>query len=118
MTDYLTKLKEIAEKATPGPYYVQDAEPGYASVFAVDKTGDELVCRQAFSSDAHHIATFNPSTVLILLDVIERQREALEWYASVERPADEYSSDCGERARRCKGETNTILAGLAEKGEK
>lgn len=85
------KLREVAEKATPGPW--ERFDNGYWSVigqstFSVvsaskDSDGErELITREKGSyENATFIATFNPETVLKLIERLERYRAALKFYA-------------------------------------
>lgn len=84
----IKKYRETAEAATPGPW--ERFDNGYWSVigqstFSVvsesrDSDGDrELITREKGSyENATFIATFNPETVLRLLDTIERYEAALK----------------------------------------
>lgn len=103
----LAKLREIAEAATPGPwispwhlecenaeeygFYAANGEK-VVGLFWFD--GYHLECSE---ENARHIATFDPPTVLALLDEIERLRRAVEQVEWEQRPAncpicDEYKS--------------------------
>ena len=88
MTDLdLTKLREIAEAATDGPWEssVVKVEPDADDALrgmGVIRSGIGIVFMSAngpeiLVSDATHIATFDPPTVLALLDEIEELRAAL-----------------------------------------
>ena len=93
MTDFV-KLREIAEKATPGPWSNDRADDPSASfeVFGHDGSDYENFvadCRTG-RADAEFIATFDPPTVLSLLADRARMekalREAEEVLALVEQP--------------------------------
>lgn len=114
--DY-AKLREIAEKATTGPWF-QSGMPWYSSRSAIlagspdphvgriiadtetwEGEWDELIENgvqlATADDDARHIATFDPPTVLALLAENERMAEALrdaeETLALVEQPRSEDS---------------------------
>jgi hypothetical protein len=71
--DPTAKLREVAEAATPGPWYAEhhgpvsciDAAPRYPDPSASDPVGEV-----ATEADATHVATFDPPTVLALIDVV------------------------------------------------
>ena len=88
----LTELREIAEAATPGPWGVYDANEGmspprpYWSVandeFHNPTNYDALAIidisvNYGVKADADHIATFDPPTVLALVDEVERLRAGI-----------------------------------------
>lgn len=102
----LSALRKVAEAATPGPWsalgtgrsggdhwYVCDEGEAIASISAQD--GINEAQREP---DATHMATFDPPTVLALLDELERlQREARgpkfsERLAMAQQAWDEYRS--------------------------
>ena len=67
-----TKLRELAQKATPGPWeqinHIVFTETGNLEwVVANARSGNSII-------DAGYIAAANPSTVLALLDEIDRLR--------------------------------------------
>lgn len=69
----LNELRKIAEAATPGPWEAYDRGIGYE----VYQSGSDWCLnsgqRETFSkSDATHIATFDPPTVLALLSRLEQ----------------------------------------------
>lgn len=83
-------LREVASKATPGPW------SSYATSSAADMplrwtiAGHGATVAQFFATNlpeqeqvanAHYIALAHPAAVLELLDECERMREALNWYA-------------------------------------
>lgn len=85
MTDLdLTKLREIAEAATPGPWefepsgYSECGEPRCCSEYWENRIWSQrLILAESMELsdvDATHIATFDPPTVIALLDEIERLR--------------------------------------------
>ena len=74
-------LREAAEKATPGPWYVHD-KPCEDGNYGIDNSDKEFLAeavvwwgfaRQSIwrEEDAKHIAAANPATVLALLDELE-----------------------------------------------
>ena len=65
----LENLRKLAEAATPGPWVVE----GYR----IFQQGGEIVAHVEPGS-RDFIAAANPQAVLALLDLIKRQREALE----------------------------------------
>jgi len=77
MTVDTTKLRELAQAATPGPWRSTDAiewdecvaEISYWHVF--QEEGTEL---SSMDNDAEYIAAANPATVLALLDEIDKLR--------------------------------------------
>ena len=78
MSDNLDTLRKTAEAATPGPWEASDRGIGYE---VHDASGYELNSgmRETFTeSDATHIATFDPSTVLALLSRLEQAEQAVQ----------------------------------------
>ena len=74
-------LREAAEKATPGPWYVHD-KPCEDGNYGIDTSDKEFLAeavvwwgfsRQSIwrEEDAKHIAAANPAAVLALLDELE-----------------------------------------------
>ena len=90
----LKKLREVAERATPGPWDEGDGkygETGY--VYCDNAMGSAVaVCygkalpytvfsREQEKANAAFIATFNPQTILALLDAYEASARDAERYA-------------------------------------
>jgi len=78
MTLNLDTLRKIAEAATPGPWEASDRGIGYE---VHDASAYELNSgmRETFTeSDATHIATFDPPTVLALLSRLEQAEQAVQ----------------------------------------
>jgi hypothetical protein len=80
----LKKLREVAERATPGPWEIEEAvcgEHGTSTtaiyhrhnyhVYEVIETGCSCGDEAISPADADFIATFNPQTILALLDAYE-----------------------------------------------
>lgn len=81
-------LREAAEKATPGPWYVHD-KPCEDGNYGIDTSDKEFIAeavvwwgfsRQSIwrEEDAKHIAAANPATVLALLDELEAKERRIE----------------------------------------
>lgn len=89
-------LREAAEKATPGPWYVHD-KPCEDGNYGIDTSDKEYLAeavvwwgfaRQSIwrEEDAKHIAAANPATVLALLDELERKEEQrANWFQMAEK---------------------------------
>lgn len=69
------RLRRAAEAATPGPWRVSPVERGNALVGGDPEIGDAPYAEVRTVPDAEFIATFDPPTVLALLD----EMEALRW---------------------------------------
>lgn len=75
----LRELKEIAEKATPGPWE-QDVDTVWADdcdhhpILGPDYANHTCRSGEQTVANAAHIATFDPPTVLSLLSDLERAR--------------------------------------------
>lgn len=85
MTINLDTLRKTAEAATPGPWEASDRGIGYE---VHDASGYELNSgmRETFTeSDATHIATFDPPTVLELIDRAEAAERALDFHSQRDR---------------------------------
>lgn len=115
----LVKLREIAEKATPGPWSHDRADDPSASfeVFGHDGSDYENFvadCRTG-RADAEFIATFDPPTVLSLLADRARMEKAIELLAEVYEAARDVSmaavqDDDGEWS--IKGDPEAMLGRL------
>lgn len=119
----IKKLREIASAATPGPWFEMDGErilvnleqlPTNANGLLAevgDPTKMEPMGRQTpqTNANAKFIATFNPETVLRLLDTIERYEAALNEIAfSGDLASGEgiYKAECAREALRADAEEN------------
>jgi hypothetical protein len=83
----LENLRKVALAATQGPWsYCEDEEHLHADTMQ-DAGGEPYHIIHNDGSIAvknqKHIATFNPTTVLALLDALQEAREALEFYGSL-----------------------------------
>lgn len=76
MTIDTTQLRELAQKASPGPWYT--SAPSEHAVWYDIKDGRYLIAdtSSGFTDDgnAEYIAAANPATVLALLDELDRLR--------------------------------------------
>ena len=75
----LTKLREIAEAATDGPWNLHTLRTDETHDIrgSIDDEANIVIYAECEDADAHHIATFDPPTVLALIDELERLRETL-----------------------------------------
>lgn len=91
MTDDLTALRELAEEATPGPWEAlgRSIEQMYWNAeFPENPVSCEVECSSycyggtgrgvGRSEDSQFIAAANPTTILALLDRLERAEAAIE----------------------------------------
>lgn len=90
--DDLPKLRELAQKATPGPWRdvgmaVTAKELGYARVADTELNNEFMAENDAF------IATLNPATVIELLDMIERLRKDYRMHAEIADNLGEFLDD-------------------------
>ena len=89
MATDLKTLREVAERATPGPWFWAMTKSDEHTSLMRSGSGDYIICPQAeigdyglsvtqwndvSPSDAAHIAAFDPPTVLALIDEVERLR--------------------------------------------
>lgn len=77
-----SKLREIASKATPGPWANDDKVNTFLLTAGRDRDGAFIypacTCYSANSeANVAFIATFNPSTVLSLLDALDEAERAI-----------------------------------------
>ena len=105
----IKRLREVAETATPGEWVKWsdcNRREGHRPEIHARLIGDPLICVGRHEGigpdyrpdvDMAHIATFNPTTVLALLDVVERYETALEEIAQHQGTLD--SSGCYYIAR-------------------
>lgn len=78
------QLREVAEKATPGPWRY-DYEPGYCGeIIAASGTCLATFNDEPSASTAAHIATFNPALVMKMLDVVEAA-QAIDKYLPIDK---------------------------------
>ena len=136
--DRLQELRRIAEAATPGPWtspweQKDGFDPEEYGFYGA--SGDKIVGLlwydgwhlECSEENARHIATFDPTTVLALLDEIERLRRERETLAAAVRAWDDYAKtiiengplafdaiDAMERAEQRHREALALLDG--EKG--
>lgn len=97
--DTFKKYREIAERATPGPWFVNKK---YQHEVLSDDSDEKwhMTAQADLHSTAHFIATFNPKTVLRLLDTIERYKAPLEFYAERKNwAAESYKSECLDKIK-------------------
>ena len=95
----LTKLKELAKNATPGPWHEQH-EIAYG-VDIEDSNGDWLaqsnkVCVGAnqATKNAQYIAAANPETILKLIESVEEMERALDAYNIHPKKSDDWDLAC------------------------
>jgi hypothetical protein len=85
----LDQLKEIAKKATPGPWFAR--EPSVHGNWVVENTIGMWIDVPQGESTARHIANCNPKTVLTLIECLEMAIKELKFYG------DRRTYDAGER---------------------
>lgn len=68
--NHLAEMRRVAEAATPGPWRKGDGSPA-TSIVVYPAAPSNLDIFTGSDQDAAHIATFDPPTVLALLDVVE-----------------------------------------------
>ena len=85
----LTKLREIAMAATPGPWEHVPLFAGEEVVYRSDLA--VAVARSSNQIDGRYIATFSPEMVLKLLEVIDAAEECLEGFTRHPHPAMKYN---------------------------
>ena len=85
----LQELRRIAEAATPGPWWVdgwevrtKDGDRFIASIAPAFRGDHPDASCWELDANIRHIATFNPPTVLAMLDEIERLRRERETLAA------------------------------------
>lgn len=81
----LNELRKVAEAATPGPWEV--ADEGYDERYVYDSAAGQMCWTPDLPghwslADATHIATFDPSTVLALLDRVAELEAKVERLAA------------------------------------
>lgn len=80
MTD-LKKLRELAEKANPGPW-IEKRDPFDVERIHVVDQDDEIICSvRGTTRNSYFIATANPQAIIELLDRLERYEKALIEFA-------------------------------------
>lgn len=87
----LKKLRELAEKATKGPWinggddwpFIYQTNHITRDIWTIAELGNHygMNTGKKVDEDAEFIAASNPTTILQLLDELQDYREALEWYA-------------------------------------
>ncbi|GGJ59154.1 ead/Ea22-like family protein [Glutamicibacter ardleyensis] len=104
----LTELRKIAEAATPGNWipfepgeepgywwvWLEEKLPWYGGIAQVSESDPGSVCQAMITdsrdpaqdkADATHIATFQPSTVLALIERVEAAEQALDFHTQRDR---------------------------------
>lgn len=75
----LKKLREVADRATPGPWSFSQADGEWVIRGADnDYIGGLMKGTRKLADTAVFVATFNPRTILALLDAYEASQSALE----------------------------------------
>ena len=103
-------LREAAEKATPGPWYVHD-KPCEDGNYGIDTSDKEFLAeavvwwgfaRQSIwrEEDAKFIAAANPAAVLALLDELEKEKGYASAYEGEKWHYHQLAESEGERANR------------------
>jgi hypothetical protein len=118
MTD-LTELRRIAEAATPGPWFQGRDGRHYESDLDVyserepSDTSHDIATHIWSVADAAHIATFDPPTVLALLDRLERAEKAIADALALFRPGASVplGASIARHTDRLMAEGHRILAG-------
>src|SRR6185312_2474494 len=101
--DEIARLREIAEKATPGPWRATNEHLGWLVLSSPSEDVVEIISKEKgpvdrWQPNAAHIATFDPPTVLALLDELEKARtELAKWNEEALRRDDAYSALLTER---------------------
>ena len=108
MTDLdLTMLRKVAEQATPGPWAMWNPSDGESHITIGSKVAwRSVVSASGFTddepiphwADARHIATFDPATVLALLDRLETAEATIQRVREV-HGMDDYGTceNCSDR---------------------
>ncbi|HBL9065104.1 ead/Ea22-like family protein [Enterobacter hormaechei] len=130
-------LREAAEKATPGPWYVHD-KPCEDGNYGIDTSDKEFLAeavvwwgfaRQSIwrEEDAKHIAAANPATVLALLDELEAAEKRIAEMQALARGVKQFSEfqichygateDYAKGYIDCQNNYNKVLFAAAGKGE-
>jgi len=82
----LNELREIAKRATPGPWryspatFYEDWTIETPECFVKQEESDVPIS----DNDGRYIAAANPATVLELLDTIEKYKSALTYYGDLD----------------------------------
>jgi len=114
MTDDLTALRDLAEKATPGPWHFHQDDGTALDISEVciprpEEDVDLSIASLLEDRDGAFIAAANPATVLALLDRLERAERELEVAMAPH-------SDCVESGERA-GAQMDDLKSRAERAE-
>lgn len=106
----LSKLRKIAEAATPGPweaerFFWKRAVADNRYWLGIDGKGEvsgyiALIDDDSATEDAAHIATFDPPTVIALIDELERLREVVATVRSI-TDGTPICGRCGETPITC-----------------
>lgn len=75
-TEVLLVRRELAEKATPGPW----RHPGRSLVVSMTSEDERIICDAKKAADAAYIAANDPPTVISTIDELLRLRAELEQY--------------------------------------
>lgn len=103
----LSRLKELASRATPGPWECDkwgDGSSGDVSANVLAPSSESVLCHDIMDFDAAYIAAASPDTVLALVEAVERMRFALARAALAEWTVTSQSTGVVQR-----GPTDTAL---------
>lgn len=96
MTD-LKKLRELAEKANPGPW-IEKRDPFDVERIHVVDQDDEIICYvRGTTRNSYFIATANPQAIIELLDRLERYEKALRFYGNEKNWDDSFLLSMSDR---------------------
>lgn len=104
----LSELKQIAEKATPGPWVFRKGNPwcikagdeiNGKNIIMVSNGQHDAVFLEEGRKNIHFISALNPSVVIKLLDDMARMRECLEFISDIQKQMIPVISGCDVRHR-------------------
>lgn len=124
--DELARLREIATKATPGPWSWYTPDKGYLADYVITEHPDfqpdkkrpfrhliaETECKDSTrSANSAHIAAFDPPTVLALLDDLENAQNRLYEASAYVEMAARYREE-RDASRALLRDANGVVEGL------
>lgn len=117
----LKALREVAEKATPGPWHIGHISEHEPEIVDIDGSNGLTICKSYGQADSSYLCAANPITILALIDRLERYEKALKYYAgfTMNAPSPECPyckiepySNChalGKKAREALGDVDAGL---------
>ena len=113
MNENLDQLRQVAERATPGPWECVEGDEAFGLGAPVGcLTWDDHSGEVFKKEDAEHVATFDPPTVLALIERVESAEAAVQRVRELATVAQSWASQVNmSRVRTLSGDILRVLDG-------